>query len=295
MRVSSTPHSTAFSGAAVSAITRPSGSATPLSAIHLSTDWALVMVSMVVKVFDATATKVVAGSHFAERLLQRHPIDIGDDVHMHQRQVARQGIHRQRRAERAAANADMDQVLDLAQHAFMDRADQQPHPLAQCLGFLHAGIEPDAAQGGMFSGAAFGGVDHFAREQLVAHIVEPGGFGQGFEIGDQGTGQVGFRPVEQDRGRSILRAQRQPRRKRGHPLRILREQFHQRGIGMEGELLPGLVTRQGQCEILSYNTAAWLGVRTMIENRKYLCATPLVGAYRHSAGFCCQDCAPCAP
>ena len=66
MRVSSTPHSTAPSGLAVSAMTRPPGSETPLSLSHLSALAALVMVSIVVKVLLATAISVLAGSHFAK-------------------------------------------------------------------------------------------------------------------------------------------------------------------------------------------------------------------------------------
>ena len=62
MRVSSTPHSIALSGAAVSAITLPYGSSTLCSFIHCKADSALSIVSLVVKVLDATTSNVAAGS-----------------------------------------------------------------------------------------------------------------------------------------------------------------------------------------------------------------------------------------
>ena len=60
--MSSIPCSSAASGLAVIAITRPSGSATPASASQVRAAFKLANVSSVEKVLEATTTSVVAGS-----------------------------------------------------------------------------------------------------------------------------------------------------------------------------------------------------------------------------------------
>jgi hypothetical protein len=72
--------------------------------------------------------------------------DVRDHVHVDPRPVAAERIDRQRRPQRRAADADVDQVPHLAERAAVDRLDQQPHPLAQRGGFLDARGIADAAQ-----------------------------------------------------------------------------------------------------------------------------------------------------
>ncbi len=85
------------------------------------------MVSIVVKVLLATATIVVAGSQAAKACSSATPSMFDTTWTSTTRKIAGQRIDRHRRAQRAAADADMDQVLHLAQRALMDRLDQHPH------------------------------------------------------------------------------------------------------------------------------------------------------------------------
>ena len=158
-------------------------------------------------------------------------------MHIHLGRIAAQRIHRQCRAKRAAANADVDQVFYLSHRAFVDRTHHQLHAMTQRLGFFHAGFQAHAAQGGMLGRAVFRWVDHFAGEQAAAHFAKIGSLRQLLEIGKEIIRQVCFRPVEQ----YPRLAQFQPCRKLGHPLWIFRKQLCQRGVGMEGKVLPGFV------------------------------------------------------
>ncbi len=177
-----------------------------------------------VKVLLATATSVVGGIALRERRLERYAVDVRDHVHVDSREVARQRIHRQRRPERRAADADVDQVADLAECTLVNRLDQQLHPLAQRGGFLHARVLAHAAQRRVLGAAVLGRVDHFAGEQLTPLLGKTGRVGLSLERRQQSIGQMGLRPVEQH---PAFR-QFEPGRKPGHAIRVRGEQFGQR-------------------------------------------------------------------
>ena len=113
-------------------------------------------------------------------------------------QIAAERVDPQRGAECTAADPDVDEVLDLAQRALVDRLDQHAHAVDQRHRFLDLGAFARAAQSRMIGGAAFGRVDHFAAEQLCAHVGEVHRLGQLFEARDHGAVEMRLRPVEQD-------------------------------------------------------------------------------------------------
>ena len=82
--------------------------------------------------------------------------------------LTRQRVDRERRAERRAADADVDEALHLTQQAFMDRLDQRMHAIVETLRFFYSGGIADAAFGHVGGGAAFGVVDERAGKQRLA-------------------------------------------------------------------------------------------------------------------------------
>ena len=132
-----------------------------------------------------------------EGLFQCHTVDVGHHMHIDQRQIARQGVHRQCRAKRRTANTDMDEMLDRSQSALVNRIDQHFHPQMQRLRFFYRGIVADAALRGMFGGAVFGVVDLGTREQFFALAVKSGSRSQFLEQAEQIGIEMRFRPIAQ--------------------------------------------------------------------------------------------------
>ena len=89
---------------------------------------------MVVKVFDAIATRVAAGSKSGERLLERGAVDVGDDRRLVAAGAAAERVDQQMRAQRRAADAEMEDVADRAERLRLDRVDQRAHPRVQAGG-----------------------------------------------------------------------------------------------------------------------------------------------------------------
>ena len=84
-----------------------------LASVHALAEWALVSVSCVVNVFDATMNSVSAGSRSLGRLGQVRAVDVRDEA---KRQVAvaviAEGLISHHRPEVRAADADVDDVFD---------------------------------------------------------------------------------------------------------------------------------------------------------------------------------------
>ena len=127
-RVSSTPHSIALSGFAVSAIDPAVGIGDAGSSQPRQRASRLSSVSVVVKVFDATTTRVVAGSS-GSPLLERGAVDVRDDRTSERRARGR--------ARRPAAPGPAPSRRcrcggcgQVAERARLDRVDQRPHALA---------------------------------------------------------------------------------------------------------------------------------------------------------------------
>ena len=124
------PASTAASGFAVTAITRPSGSATPASRSQPSAASMLASVSSVVKVFDATTTSVVAGSSGFTASSNAAPSMFDRKRTSSARRAPAERIDQQRRPKHRAADADVQDAGDVAERAGFDRIDQRAHALA---------------------------------------------------------------------------------------------------------------------------------------------------------------------
>ena len=135
---------------------------------------------------------------FGERLFQRDAVDVGNDMDIAIGEVAAQRIDTQRGAQRAAADADVDEVFDFAQRALVDRFDQHAHAVDQCHRLFHLGFIARAAKRRVVCGAAFGRVDHLAAEQPGAHARKVHRLGKLFEPGDHRAVEMRLRPVEQD-------------------------------------------------------------------------------------------------
>ena len=73
-------------------------------------------------------------------------------MHVHERPIPRQRIDRQLGTERRAADADVNQVADLAERTAVDRIDQQVHPVVQLGRLLDRGFRANAPLGGMLGG-----------------------------------------------------------------------------------------------------------------------------------------------
>ena len=87
-------------------------------------------VSSVVNVFDATTTSVVAGSSVLDRIVERSPVDVGEEAHVELRRAPAERVDQQRRAKHRPADADVQHAGDRAERARLDRVDQRAHPLA---------------------------------------------------------------------------------------------------------------------------------------------------------------------
>ena len=111
-------------------------------------------------------------------------------MHINQRQIAGQRIDRERRAQRAAANTDVDQVLDLSQCAAVDRLDQHAHACEQSLALFDICIIPDAAHRAVRCRAAFGHIDYFAAKQFRTLTSEVTRLGQLLKPCDQVSVQM---------------------------------------------------------------------------------------------------------
>ena len=154
---------------------------------------------MVVKVFEATAISVVAGSHCFTAAASAAPSMLETTWTSTRACFAGQGIDGERRTERGAADADVDQAFDLTQQALVDRLDQRAHPFVEHGGLACCGGIAHAAFGHMGSGATFGVVDGLACKQGGAARGETDGGGDLAEHGLHFRGEVRLRPIEADR------------------------------------------------------------------------------------------------
>ena len=103
-----------------------------------------------------------------DRLFQRDAIDVGDDRDVVALVFAPQRIDQQIRPQRRSADADVEDVADVAQRARLDRVDQRAHPLVEAAGAGDAVGVALAAFGRVLDRAIFGDVDVLAAEHRVA-------------------------------------------------------------------------------------------------------------------------------
>ena len=97
---------------------------------HARAEWALVMVSSVVNVFEATMNSVVCGIEIAGRFLEVGTVDVRDESVLH-RPVGGGGEGRDRhaRTEVAPADPDVDDGFDAA--AGVARPLAAPHAVGE--------------------------------------------------------------------------------------------------------------------------------------------------------------------
>src|SRR3546814_10466327 len=84
--------------------------------------------------------------------------------------MAAERIDEQIGAERRSADADVEQMADLAERARFDRVDHHPHPLMQSLCGMDRFRRAIATLGAMLGRAVFGGIGDAAREERLAQI-----------------------------------------------------------------------------------------------------------------------------
>ena len=72
-------------------------------------------------VFDATTTSVVAGSRSATA-------NVGQEADGKTRVASAERVDQQRRSQHRAADADVQDSVDLAERPRFDRIDQRAHP-----------------------------------------------------------------------------------------------------------------------------------------------------------------------
>ena len=158
-----------------------------------------------------------------DRLFQRHAVDVGHDRDVVALVFAPQRIDQQVRPQRRSADADVEDVADVAQRARLDRVDQRAHPLVEAAGAGDAVRITLAAFGGVLDRAILGDIDVLAAEHRVALAGKVLGLGQRFERRDRVARQMRLRPVEMDAG--DVQAERL------QPVAVLGEQVHQLGGG----------------------------------------------------------------
>src|SRR3546814_10577257 len=86
--------------------------------------------------------------------------------------MAAERIDEQIGAERRSADADVEQMADLAERARFDRVDHHPHPLMQSLCGMDRFRRAIATLGAMLGRAVFGGIGDAAREERLAPARE---------------------------------------------------------------------------------------------------------------------------
>ena len=160
-----------------------SASLAPEARNQARAEFALVRVSIVVKVFEAITNSVVSGSSFFRVWMIWGAIDVRDEVHG--KAFVAVGLERfadHQRTQVRAADADIDDVGDRAAGAAdplaaADLVGEREHPGQHVIDVGHhvvtvdedRGVRP-VAQRDVQHGAIFGVVDLLARE----HRVDPG-------------------------------------------------------------------------------------------------------------------------
>ena len=182
----------------MSAISRPNGSATPLSSSQASAERALSIVSLVVKVLDATTTRVACGSKPATASASAAPSTLADHRDLVAPRLAAERIDEQLRPQRRTADAEMEDMAHRPQRLGLDRVDQGAHPLVQRARPGDALRRALAALGRMLGGAAFGRVDLGAGIKRLAPRGEAGRLGEREERGQVGGRQMRLGEIEAD-------------------------------------------------------------------------------------------------
>ena len=113
-------------------------------------------------------------------------------MHIDQRQIAGQRINRHRGAQRAAANANMDEMLDLAQSALVNGFDQHSHPGVERSCFFCVSGAAHAALSGVRGGAPFGDIDDVPAKQFGAALRKSHHGGQFFKLRKDRIIEMGF-------------------------------------------------------------------------------------------------------
>ena len=228
------PHSIARSGIAVSAMKRPSGSSTPRLVEPLQRRIGVHQRFGRGEGLRRNRDQRMFGIELGEHLGKRRAIDVDDHRDVIAVAVAPQRIDEQVGAERRSADADVEQVTDLAERACLDRVDHHPHPLVQSLRTVDRVGGAVAALGAMFGGAVLGRIGDAARKQRLAPPVEILRYGKVGQDRHRGVIQMRLGKVETD-VRHAAHQRLQPR------VRISGDQVGQLLRLPVGERLPGLV------------------------------------------------------
>ena len=114
--------------------------------------------------------------------------------------VAGQRVDRQSRPQRRTADADMDQVADLAQGSLVDGLGQYVHPGVERTRLGDAVLCAETALGGVLGGTSFGRIDLGAREQGPRRSVRYCPYARGNrQVGRYGSPATVWRAASRDR------------------------------------------------------------------------------------------------
>ena len=171
---------------------RATAASSPSSASsHARAERALVMVSSVVNVFDATMNRVSAGSRSRRRLDEVRAVDVGDETEDEvPARVRPQRLVGHDRPEVGAADADVDDVADRPAGGARPARRSAPRRRTRPSGRAPRAprddvdaVDDDAAsarrtQRGVQHGAVLGDVDLLAGEHRVDPLRQPGLLGE---------------------------------------------------------------------------------------------------------------------
>jgi hypothetical protein len=149
-----------------------------------------------VKVFETARLRVER----VDRIVKGLAVDIRQDADAVAAKVAAERVEQQLGAQRRAANADVQQAVDLAERSALDGVDQRAHALVLRPGAGDVVRRALPALGDMSRGPPFARIDDGAGEQGLARSGEVLRFRQLREGLQQAVVEVRFRPVEMDSG-----------------------------------------------------------------------------------------------
>ncbi len=108
------------------------------------------------------------GAEFGEDFVERGAVDVRHHRDVISVAMTAERVDEQVGAERRSADADVEQVPDLAERPRFDRVDHHPHPLMQRLRDMHRFRRAVAAFGAMFRRPVLGWIGDAARKERLA-------------------------------------------------------------------------------------------------------------------------------
>ena len=140
------------------------------------------------------------GAELGEHLVERGAVNVRHHRDVITVAVTADRVDEQVGTERRSADADVEQVPDLAERTRLDRIDHHPHPLVQRLRGMDRLRRAVAAFGAMLGGAVFGRIGDAAREERLAAPVEILGIGKTRENVDSRAVEMRLGEIEADVG-----------------------------------------------------------------------------------------------